>query len=126
MKYVVRVLQDKKKIIAILICSIGISAYAIDYTAMQISTPAATMQSVNSSAYMSSGSKYTPEVYPVGASAPSAAAGPRKAPPGGGGESGYDPNNPQFAPLSDALIPLLLMVMAYAISILLRRRKSRV
>lgn len=124
MKYVVRALQDKKKIFAILICSIGISAYAIDYTAMQISTPAATMQSVNSSAYMSSGSKYTPEVYPVGASAPSAAAGPRKAPPGGGGgASGYDPSNPQFSPIGDALIPLFLMVMAYATSILLRRRK---
>lgn len=126
MKYVVRALQDKKKIIAILICSIGISAYAIDYTAMQMTTPVASMQSVNSSAYMSSGSTYTPEVYTVGASAPSAAAGPRKAPPGGGGTSGYDPNNPQFAPLGDALIPLLLMVMAYATYLLLRRRKSRV
>ena len=29
-------------------------------------------------------------------------------------------------PLGDALIPLLLMVMAYATSVLLRRRKSRV
>ena len=29
-------------------------------------------------------------------------------------------------PLGDALIPLLLMVMAYATSLLLRRRKSRV
>ena len=29
-------------------------------------------------------------------------------------------------PIGDALIPLLLMVMAYATSVLLRRRKSRV
>lgn len=123
MKYVVRVLQDKKKIFAILICSIGISANAIDYTAMQISTPAATMQSVNSSAYMSSGSTYTPTVYTVGASSPSAAAGPRKAPPGGGGASGYDPNNPQFAPIGDALFPLLLFALAYGAWILTRRKK---
>ena len=34
--------------------------------------------------------------------------------------------NGQQQPLGDAFIPLLLMVMAYAISILLRRRKSRV
>lgn len=115
-----------KKILAILILMIGIKAYAVDYTigASQATAPSVSMQSVNSSAYMSSGSKYTPEVYPVGASAPSAAAGPRKTPPGGGGgASGYDPNNPQFAPLGDALIPLFLMVMAYATSILLRRRK---
>lgn len=123
MKYVVRVLQDKKKIFAILICSIGISANAIDYTAMQISTPAATMQSVNSSAYMSSGSTYTPTVYTVGASSPSAAAGPRKAPPGGGGASGYDPNNPPFSPIGDALFPLLLFALAYGAWILTRRKK---
>ena len=34
--------------------------------------------------------------------------------------------NGQQQPLGDTLIPLLLMVMAYATSILLRRRKSRV
>ena len=118
-----------KKILAILILMIGIKAYAVDYTigASQATAPSVTMQSVNSSAYMSSGSTYTSEIYTVGASAPSAAAGPRKAPPGGGGgTSDYDPSNPQFSPIGDALIPLLLMVMAYATYLLLRRRKSRV
>ena len=37
-----------------------------------------------------------------------------------------DPKDPYLTPIGDALIPLLLMMMAYAISILLRRRKSRV
>lgn len=116
-----------KKILAILILMIGIKAYAVDYTigASQATAPSVSMQSVNSSAYMSSGSTYTSEIYTVGASAPSAAAGPRKAPPGGGGTSDYDPNNPQFSPLGDALIPLLLMGMAYAAYVFLRRRKSR-
>ena len=115
-----------RQLFAILICSIGISAYAIDYTAMQMTTPVASMQSVNSSAYMSSGSVYTSEVYAIGANSPSAAPSrPRYAPPGTD-DSGHDPNNPQFAPLGDAFIPLLLMVMVYATSVLLRRRKSRV
>ena len=120
-----------KQLLVILFCSIGISVYAVEYMPMQSAMPSATMQSVNNTGVMSSGSAYTSAVYAVGASgvssAPSPAAGPRKAPPGGGGgESGYDPNNPQFSPLGDALIPLLLMVMAYATYLLLRRRKSRV
>ena len=35
-------------------------------------------------------------------------------------------NNGTQQPLGDAFFPLLLMVMAYATSVLLRRRKSRV
>ena len=106
---------------------IGIKAYAVDYTigASQATAPSVTMQSVNNSAYLSTGSNYSSNVYDVGQPAP-ARAGVRKAPPGGGGESSYDPSNPQFSPLGDALIPLLLMVMAYATYLLLRRRKSRV
>lgn len=119
-----------KQLLVILFCSIGISVYAVEYMPMQSAMPSATMQSVNNTGVMSSGSAYTSAVYAVGASgvssAPSPAAGPRKAPPGGGGESDYDPNNPQFAPLGDALIPLLLMVMAYATYLLLLRRRSRV
>lgn len=117
-----------KKILAILILMIGIKAYAVDYTigASQATAPSVTMQSVNNSAYLSIGSDYSSNVYDVGQSAP-ARAGVRKAPPGGGGgTSGYDPSNPQFSPPGDALIPLLLMVMAYATYLLLRRRKSRV
>ena len=119
-----------KKILAILILMIGIKAYAVDYTigASQATAPSVTMQSVNSSAYLSTGSDYSSNVYDVGQSAP-ARAGVRKVPPssgGGGGASDYDPSNPQFSPIGDALIPLLLMVMAYATYLLLRRRKSRV
>ena len=116
-----------KRLIGILICFISIVAYAVDYTPFAsqytVETP---MRSVNNASYMSSGSVYTSEVYAVGASGPaSAPSRPRYAPPGTD-NSGYDPNNPQFAPLGDAFITLLLMVMAYATSILLRRRKSRV
>lgn len=116
-----------KKILAILVLMIGIKAYAVDYTigASQATAPSVTMQSVNNSAYLSTGSDYSSNVYDVGQSAP-ARAGVRKAPPGGGGASDYDPSNPQFSPIGDALIPLLLMVMAYATYLLLRRRKSRV
>lgn len=41
----------------------------------------------------------------------SPARGPRKAPPGTD-DSGYDPANPQFSPLGDAVLPLLLMALA--------------
>ena len=118
-----------RKMLAIFLCAIGISVYAVDYAPFASSVPpSAAMQSVNNTDYMTVGSSYSSDVYAVGSYSPShaPAVGPRKAPPGTGGESTYDPNNPQFSPIGDALIPLLLMVMAYAISILLRRRRSRV
>lgn len=74
---------------------------------------------------MSSGSTFTSTVYSVGASAPSPTARPRKAPPGGGGESGYDPNNPQFSPIGDALWPMLWMILAYGIVAFIRRKKNK-
>lgn len=116
-----------KKILAILFLIIGIDAYAVDFTqeASPVTTPTATMQSVNNSAYLSTGSDYSSNVYEVSSSGPARPAGVRKAPPGTD-NTGYDPNNPQFAPLGDAIIPLLLMVMVYATTVLLRRRKSRV
>jgi len=83
--------------------------------------PATTMQSVNNASYMSAGSTYSSAVHEVGLSAP-AAAPVRKAPPGTGGEStGYDPANPQFAPVGDALLPLLLMALAFA-GVIYRRK----
>ncbi len=113
-----------KKIFAILILMIGIKAYAVDYTigASQATVPSVTMQSVNNSAYLSTGSDYSSNVYDVGQSAP-ARAGVRKAPPGGGGASGYDPNNPPFSPIGDVLFPLLLFALAYGAWILTRRKK---
>lgn len=108
-----------------ILCVISIGLYAADFT--PATAPSTTMQSVNNASYMSSGSTYSSTVYAIGATSPSdaPARGPRKSPPGTD-TSGYNPDNPQFSPLGDALFPLLLMVMAYAISILLRRRKSRV
>ena len=115
-----------RHVFSILFCAFCISVYAVDFMPMQPVMQPATMQSVNKTGMMNSGSTYAPVVYEVGASNPSPAMGPRKAPPGGGGgTSGYDPSNPQFAPLGDALIPLLLMVVAYATYVFLRRRKSR-
>lgn len=122
-----------KQLLAILFCSVGISVYAVDFTPVQTTTPFASMQSVNNSSYMSTGSTYAPVVHDVGAYSPTAS-GPLRAKAGFDDittgeeteEGGYDPNNPQFSPLGDALIPLLLMVMAYAAYTLLRRRRSRV
>jgi len=116
----------KKFLLILLFGSLCTASQAVVYTPFS-STDAASvaMPSVNNSGYMYSGSTYSPTVYEVGAYSPSKAAGPRKSPPGKD-DTGYDPTNPQFAPLGDALIPLLLMVMAYATCLLLRRRKSRV
>lgn len=121
-----------KQILAILFCTIGISVYAVDFTPMQATAPSASMQSVNNGSFMSAGSSYAPVVHDVGAYSPMAS-GPLRAKAGGFDdittgeatpEGGYDPNNTQFSPIGDALIPLLLMGMAYATYIFLRRRKK--
>jgi len=54
----------------------------------------------------------------------SPARGPRKAPPGTD-DSGYDPANPQFSPLGDALWPMLWMILAYGIVAFIRRKKNK-
>ena len=134
--------MKKQIIILLLALIIPCAAFAQGYTERQpafgATAPSASFRST-SGAYMSTGSAYSSTVHEVGSYSPAAHApgsGPRKA--GGFNDipvddddtedptgDGYDPTNPQL-PLGDALIPLLLMVMAYAISILLRRRKSRV
>lgn len=113
-----------RRILSILLCAMGLTAYAADYTPFAATTPSAAMQSVNAG-YLSSGSSYSSLVYEVGSYSPSAApaAGPRKAPPPTGGESGYDPSNPQFAPLGNAVLPLLLMGLAFIAYIALRRKQ---
>ena len=116
-----------RKMLAIFLCAIGISVYAVDYAPFASSVPpSAAMQSVNNTDYMTVGSSYSSDVYAVGSYSPShaPAVGPRKAPPGTGGESTYDPNNPQFSPIGDALIPLLLFALAYGAWILTRRKKT--
>ena len=128
MNYVVRVMRDKKKLVLIFLfgCLYTVS-HAVEYAPFATSgiAPAATMQSVNNSGYMSSGSTYASSVYEVGSSAPSRS-GARKAPPSvtpGTESKDYDPNNPQFAPLADACLPLMLLAVAYAVCMSLRRRK---
>lgn len=115
-----------RRILSIFLCTIGISVYAVDYAPFASSLPpSAAMQSVNNTDFMTVGSSYSSDVYAVGSYSPShaPAVGPRKAPPGGGGESGYDPHNPNFGPVGDALIPLLLFALTYGAWILTRRKK---
>ena len=118
-----------KRFIIILFCALGIQLYAVEYTPFasnRATAPAAAMHSVNSTTHMASGSTYAPAVYAVGASAPSH--GPRKVgPPSVNPEdkADVDPTSPNYGPVGDALIPLILMGMAYAIFVLLRRKKAR-
>lgn len=115
-----------RKMLAIFLCAIGISVYAVEYAPFASSVPpSAAMQSVNNTDYMTVGSSYSSDVYAVGSYSPShaPAVGPRKAPPGTGGGSTYDPNNPQFSPIGDALLPLLFMALAFMGLIYIRRRK---
>lgn len=115
-----------RHILSIFLCAIGISVYAVDYAPFASSVPpSAAMQSVNNTDYMTVGSSYSSDVYAVGSYSPShaPAVGPRKAPPGTGGESTYDPNNPQFSPIGDALWPMLWMILAYGIVAFIRRKK---
>lgn len=117
-----------RRILSIFLCAIGISVYAVDYAPFASSVPpSAAMQSVNNTDYMTVGSSYSSDVSAVGSYSPShaPAVGPRKAPPGTGGESTYDPNNPQFAPLKDALIPLFLFALGYLMYILYRKRQEK-
>ena len=116
-----------KRYIIILLCLIGIHVYAVDYVPYVAAStaPVASMQSVNSTSFMSSGSAYSSDVYEVGSFTPSAPAGNkvRKAPPGTD-TSGHDPNNPQFSPIGDAIIPLLAMALIYLL--VAYRRKTKV
>lgn len=115
-----------RKLLMIVVWAIGIAVYASDYTPFAADMqPSMTMQSVNTSGYMVSGSMYSSNVYEVGSTSPTSSSpgSPiRKAPPGPGGESDdYDPDNPQFAPIGDPVVPMLLMALAGLIY--LRRKK---
>ena len=118
-----------RKLLMIFVWAIGIAVYASDYTPFAADMqPSMTIQSVNTSGYMVSGSMYSPNVYEVGSTSPTSSSpgSPiRKAPPviTGGESDDYDPDNPQFAPIGDAVEPMLLMAMALAGLIYLRRKK---
>ena len=115
-----------RKLLMIVVWAIGIAVYASDYTPFAADMqPSMTMQSVNTSGYMVSGSMYSPIVYEVGSASPTSSSpgSPiRKAPPGVDGDD-YDPNNPQFTPIGDAVGPMLLMALALAGLIYLRRKQ---
>lgn len=118
-----------KRFLAIMTSALCLSLYAVEYSPFVPHTqaPMTEMRSVNNRTYMSSGSTYSPSVYEVGAyhvGTTSPAMGPRKGPPGTGGESTYDPDNPQFAPLTDALLPLLLLALGYALLFLPKKKST--
>ena len=115
-----------RRIITSVLCFFGVSLYAVEYTPFipQTQAPTIYMQPVNNTAFMSSGSTYSPAVYEVGAYSP-AQPSIRKTPPSTGGESKYDPNNPRFAPLTDALIPLFLFALGYLMYTLYRKPQEK-
>ena len=119
-----------KRMITILICSLAINLFAVNFTPFvePANVPLTEMQSVNNASFMSSGSTHasTISIYEVESSTPEATGRSiRKAPPGTGGESGYDPNNPQFSPLGDAVLPLLALAILYAAFLFLHFRRRQ-
>ena len=119
-----------RRIITIVLCFFGVSLFAVEYTPIipQTQAPTIDMQPVNNTAFMSSGSTYSPAVYEVGAYSP-AQPSIRKTslplPTPGGEVSDYDPDNPRFAPLTDALIPLFLFALGYLMYILYRKHQEK-
>lgn len=107
-----------------IVLSILLACLPLGVCLAQTELPSIGMQSVNNSAVMFSGSAYTSATYEVGASGVRAsvpANGPRKAPPT---TTGGTTNQPGFTtPLADACLPLMLLAVAYAVCMSLRRRK---
>jgi hypothetical protein len=119
-----------KRMITILICSLAINLFAVNFIPFvePANVPLAEMQSVNNASFMSSGSTHasTISIYEVESSTPEATGRSiRKAPPGTGGESGYDPNNPQFSPIGDAVLLLLALAILYAAFLFLHFRRRQ-
>ena len=113
-----------RRYIIIVLCLIGIQVYAFDRAPFDepMQVPAATMCSVNDTKYMASGSALSSTVYEVSSSSPE-----RSLRRGSGpsvDDSGYDTGNPQFAPVGDAIIPLLAMALIYLL--VAYRRKAKV
>lgn len=123
--------MKKQLIIISLMLLVPFAVWAQRYDAQQPSygavPPSVTFRST-SGAYMSTGSAYSSTVHEVGSYSPAAHAyGSRPRKSGfndittGGESTGYDPNNPQL-PLGDALLPLMLIALAYT-AIRARRKK---
>ena len=126
-----------KKILGLLMVGLlGLNMYAAMpiFASSQPASPVTDMKSVNGSNYMSTGSDYSSKVYEVGSESPTS--GPRrsKMDGGSGGFPSIDPENPQEAdtdpdvaqhgPIGDAVLPLMLMAVAGAGFIALRRRRA--
>lgn len=122
-----------KKIVVILMLSlVGIGVKAVNQTFVATQpTPAATMQSVNGTGAMSTGSAYSSDVYEVGSQSPTS--GPRRLKMDGDGFPTIDPgtpaseqiDNPNFGPVGDAVLPFTLLSMVAAGVVYLRRRKQQ-
>ena len=125
--------MKKQLIIISLMLLVPFAVWAQRYDAQQPSygavPPSVTFRST-SGAYMSTGSAYSSTVHEVGSYSPAAHAyGSRPRKSGfndittgeATGEGGYDPNNPNL-PLGDAILPLMLMALAYMV-IRVRRKK---
>lgn len=116
-----------KRMITILICSLAINLFAVNFTPFvePANVPLAEMQSVNNASFMSSGSTHASTIYEVKPSTPEATGRYiRKAPPGKD-DGTHDPNNPQFAPIGDAVLPLLALAILYAAFLFLHFRRRQ-
>lgn len=113
--------------ITILICSLAINLFAVNFTPFvePANVPLAEMQSVNNASFMSSGSTHASTIYEVKSSTPEATGRSiRKAPPGKD-DGTHDPNNPQFSPIGDAVLPLLTLAILYAAFLFLHFRRRQ-
>ena len=103
------------------------TGYDRQRTTMLAETPTAVFQSTSTLAGSGSAYSATPMLAEDGTATYEGAGGSRRTPstPGTPYTPGQGEEENQF-PIGDALIPLLLMVMAYATYLLLRRRKRSV
>ena len=117
-----------RKLIVTLLCLVSMTTFAIEFNTARPQDSDhvdVTFSSVNNSSYMSVGSAYSSSVYEVGSSGPAHHGSVHRA--GGPGSvtpetpADVDPNNPQFSPVGDALLPLLLLAIGY---VLIRRRND--
>ncbi len=101
--------------------------FAVNFTPFvePANVPLAEMQSVNNASFMSSGSTHASTIYEVKSSTPEATGRSiRKAPPGKD-DGTHDPNNPQFSPIGDAVLPLLALAILYAAFLFLHFRRRQ-
>ncbi len=116
-----------KRMITILICSLAINLFAVNFIPFvePANVPLTEMQSVNNASFMSSGSTHASTIYEVESSTPEATGRSiRKAPPGKD-DGTHDPNNPQFSPIGDAVLPLLALAILYAAFLFLHFRRRQ-